>query len=185
MKIIIIILATFFSSVVFAQELITKHNFENIQYVEDIEWYGDEIYCSGYTFNTKINDGNATDAYLIRYDKNLSPLWTLKISEEHTNIVYSFKRHKNKIYALVTQGNVKPLEQDVFISLFIISLDGKIEDRVNLGKTFHSPSNIEFVGDDLIFGNKVSDGVRYSSSSLSEIIKYNINVRLQTKLDFC
>ena len=177
MKIIIIILATFFSSVVFAQELITKHNFENIQYVEDIEWYGDEIYCSGYTFNTKINDGNATDAYLIRYDKNLSPLWTLKISEEHTNIVYSFKRHKNKIYALVTQGNVKPLEQDVFISLFIISLDGKIEDRVNLGKTFHSPSNIEFVGDDLIFGNKVSDGVRYSSSSLSEIIKYNIKTK--------
>ena len=53
---IIIILTTFFSSVVFAQELITKHNFENIQYVEDIEWYGDEIYCSGYTFNTKINE---------------------------------------------------------------------------------------------------------------------------------
>ena len=76
---IIIILTTFFSSVVFAQELITKHNFENIQYVEDIEWYGDEIYCSGYTFNTKINDGNATDAYLIRYNKNLSSVFKEKI----------------------------------------------------------------------------------------------------------
>ena len=72
---VIIILMTLFSSVVFAQEIITKHKFQNIQYVEDVEWYGDEIYCSGYTFNTKINDGNATDAYLIRYDKNLSPLF--------------------------------------------------------------------------------------------------------------
>lgn len=174
---IIIIITTFFSSFVFAQELITKHNFENIQYVEDIDWYYDEIYCSGYSFNTKINDGNATDAYLIRYDENLNPIWTLKISEEQTNIIYSFKRHNNKIYALVTQGNIKPLEQDVFISLFIISLDGKIEDKVNFGKTFHSPSNIEFVGDDLIFGNKVSNGVTYASSSVSEIIKYNIKTK--------
>ena len=82
---------------------------------------------------------------------------------------------------MVTQGNVKPLEQDVFISLFIISLDGIIEERVYLGKTFHSPSNIEFIGDNLIFGNKISDGVGYASNSLSEIIKYNIKTKKVSK----
>ena len=62
-----------------SQELITKHNFEKFNTVEDIEWYDDEIYCSGYTFNTKINDGNATDAYLIRYDNNLILYGHLKL----------------------------------------------------------------------------------------------------------
>ena len=152
-----------------------KSSFENIEYVEDVEWFNDDIYCAGYTFKTKINDGNSADAYLINYDKALKPKWTLKISDEHSNIIYSIKRHKDKIYALVTQGNILPLTQDVKINLFIISLDGVIETKVPFGKTFLSPSNISVEGDNLVFGHTLSDGISYSSNSKSEIIRYNIN----------
>lgn len=152
-----------------------KSSFENIEYVEDLEWYDDDIYCAGYSFKTKINDGNSSDAYLINYDTALKPKWTLKISDEHSNIIYSIKRHKDKIYALVTQGKVLPLTRDEKINLFIISLDGVIEHKVPFGKTFLGPSNISIEGDYLIFGHTVSDGISYSSNSKSEIIKYNLN----------
>lgn len=173
---ILFFLTTFFTSLTYtySQELVAKSTFNNIEYVEDVEWHNEDIYCAGYTFKTKLNDGNATDAYLINYDTLLKPKWILKISDKQSNKIYSIKKYKDKIYALVTQGEEKPLSQDVFISLFIITLDGVIESKASLGRTFHSPSNITFDGDTLIFGNKVSDGISYSSNSVSEIIKYNI-----------
>jgi hypothetical protein len=163
-----------FISLSFSQELIVKSSFENIEYVEDVEWYNEDIYCAGYTFKTKLNDGNSTDAYLINYDTSLKPKWVLRISDKQSNKIYSIKRYKDKIYALITQGEEKASSQDVFITLFIITLDGVIESKESFGRTFHSPSNIAFDGDNLIFGNKVSDGISYSSNSVSEIIKYNI-----------
>lgn len=171
---ILFILTYLFSTFSYSQELILKSRFEEIEYVESVDWYHDDIYCAGYTFKTKKNDGNSTDAYLINYDTNLKPKWRLKISDEHSNIIYSIKRYKDKIYALVTQGEVQPLSQNVSLSLFIINLDGTIEDKIPFGNTFHSPSNIEFEDDNLIFGHKVSEGISYSSSSKSEIITYNL-----------
>ena len=162
-----------FVSLSFSQEMIVKSSFENIEYVEDVEWINDDIYCAGYSFKTKINDGNSSDAYLINYDTALKPKWTLKISDEHSNIIYSIKRHKDKIYALVTQGIVQPLTQDLKISLFIISLDGIIENKIAIGRTFFKPSNISIEGENIVFGHTVSDGISYSSNSKSEIIKYN------------
>lgn len=166
-----------FVSLSFSQEIIVKSAYENIEYVEDVDWYNDDIYCAGYTFKTKINDGNSANAYLINYDTTLKVKWTLTISDEHSNIIYSIKRHKNKIYALVTQGKIQPLTQDVKISLFIISLEGIIEKKVLLGRTFNNPTKISIEGDNLIFGHTVSNGISYSSSSKSEIIKYNLNTK--------
>jgi hypothetical protein len=166
-----------FVSLSFGQEIIVKSSFENIEYVEDVEWINDDIYCSGYSFKTKINDGNSSDAYLINYDTALKPKWTLKISDEHSNIIYSIKRHKDKIYALVTQGIVQPLTQDLKISLFIISLDGIIENKIAIGRTFFKPSNISIEGENIVFGHTVSDGISYSSNSKSEIIKYNLDTK--------
>jgi hypothetical protein len=157
--------------------MIVKSSFENIEYVEDVEWINDDIYCAGYSFKTKINDGNSSDAYLINYDTALKPKWTLKISDEHSNIIYSIKRHKDKIYALVTQGIVQPLTQDLKISLFIISLDGIIENKIAIGRTFFKPSNTSIEGENIIFGHTVSDGISYSSNSKSEIIKYNLDAK--------
>jgi len=51
-----------FVSLSFGQEMIVKSSFENIEYVEDVEWINDDIYCAGYSFKTKINDGNSSDA---------------------------------------------------------------------------------------------------------------------------
>ena len=174
MKSFYLLIIAIISSKSLAQELIVKAKFENIQYVESIEWHNDDIYCAGYTFETKINDGNSTDAYLINYDTNLKPKWSLKISEAHSNIIYSIKRHKDKIYALVSQGEVQPLSRNLKISLFVITLNGEIESKTLLGSTFYNPSNITFDGDNLIFGHQVHDGTSYSSNSWSEIIKYNI-----------
>ena len=166
-----------FVSLSFSQEMIVKSTFDNIEYVEDVEWINDDIYCAGYSFKTKINDGNSSDAYLINYDTALKPKWTLKISDEHSNIIYSIKRHKDKIYALVTQGIVQPLTQDLKISLFIISLDGIIENKIAIGRTFFKPSNISIEGENIVFGHTVSDGISYSSNSKSEIIKYNLDTK--------
>ena len=178
MKTNILLIITFlFTTLSYSQELIVKSRFEKIEYVESVDWYNDDIYCAGYSFKTKINDGNSSDAYLINYDTTLQPKWTLKISDEHSNIIYSIKRHKDKIYALVTQGTVQALTQDVKINLFIISLEGIIENKVQFGRTFRSPSNISFDGENLIFGHTVSDGISYSSKSISEIIRYNLNTK--------
>lgn len=166
-----------FVSLSFGQEMIVKSSFENIQYVEDVEWYNDDIYCAGYSFKTKINDGNSSDAYLINYDTTLKPKWTLKISDEHSNIIYSIKRHKDKIYALITQGKVQPLTQDVKMSIFVINLDGTIENKIAIGRTFSQPSNMSIDGENIIFGHTVSEGISYSSNSKSEIIKYNLDTK--------
>ena len=178
----LILLISFFSICSFCQELIIKSKFEKIQYVESVDWYNQDIYCAGYSFETQYNDGNSTDAYLINYDLNLKPKWTLNISDSKSNIIYTVKRYNEKIYALVTQGEIQPLTQNVSISLFIISLDGKIEDKVLFGPTFHSPTNLIINGDDLIFGNKVSNGINYSSSSVSEIITYNLKTKKTTRV---
>lgn len=172
MKINLLLLFLSFETATFSQEIIVKSSFENIEYVEDVDWYNGAIYCAGYSFKT--NDGNSTDAYLISYDTILKPKWTLKISDEPSNKIYAIKRYKDKIYALVTQGKIESLTQDIKINLFIISLDGVIEDKITFGKTFLSPSNISIEGDNLIFGHTVSDGISYSSNTKSEIIKYNL-----------
>lgn len=92
--------------------------------MEDVEWYDNDIYCAGFTFKTQMSDGNSSDAYLINYDTTLKPKWSLKISDEPSNKINSIIRHKEKIYALVTQGKVSSKTEDVFMSLFTISLDG-------------------------------------------------------------
>lgn len=179
---LLIIFAVFLPALSFSQQLIVKSSFDNIQYAEDVEWYNDDIYCAGFTFKTQKNDGNSSDAYLINYDTSLKPKWSIKVSDKDSNKISSVIRYKDKIYALVTQGKVTPSTQDVFIRLFIISLDGIIENKVFLGRTFHSPSNISIEGGNLIFGNKVSDGINYSSPSRSEIIKYNIATKKIVRL---
>jgi hypothetical protein len=174
---ILFIVTSIFTTFSYGQEIIVRSLFEEIQYVESVDWYNNDIYCAGYTFKTKINDGNSTDAYLINYDETLKPKWKLKISDEHSNIIYSIKRHKDKIYALVTQGNVKPLERDTFISLFIINLEGVILDKISFGRSFNYPSNIEIERGNVVFGHKATEGTSYSSKSKSEIIRYNIKTK--------
>ena len=168
---------TCFTSLAFGQELIVKSTFEKIEYVEDVEWYNDDIYCAGFTFQTKINDGNASDAYLINYDTTLKPKWSLKVSDNHSNKINSIIRCKDKIYALVTQGKVSGQGEDVFISLFTISLDGVIENKISFGRSFSGPSNIAVTGSNLIFGYRVSNGITYSSDFKSEIINYNLDTK--------
>jgi hypothetical protein len=174
---IFLFIISLFATFTFSQELIVKTSYENIEYVEAVDWYLDDIYCAGFTHKTKINDGNSADAYLINYDTTLKPKWTLKISDEPSNIIYSVLRHKDKIYALVTQGKLRPQTQDVFISLFIISLEGVIENKIPFGPTFLKPTKISIVGENLIFGHTVSSGISYSSSSKSEIVNYNLETK--------
>lgn len=160
-----------------AQELVTKSSFDNIEYVEDVEWYSDDIYCAGFSFKTVINDGNASDAYLVNYDIHLKPKWTLKISDEHTNKIYAVKRYKDKIYALVIQGKAIQQDEDVFMKLFTINLSGVIEDKVTFGRTFESPSNIVINGSNLIFGYRITNSTSYSTDFKSEIINYDLDTK--------
>jgi hypothetical protein len=178
---IVSILFLLMTSITFGQNAISKTTFEHIQYPEALEWYNDDIYCAGYTFVTKLNDGNASDAYLVNYDKNLKPKWSLKIDEKPSNIIYAVKRHQDKIYALVTQGHVKPLERDTFLSLFIIDLNGVVLEKIPFGRSFKETSNIEIEGETLVFGHRVSEGVSYTSKSKAEIIQYNINTKKVTR----
>lgn len=166
-----------FASIAFGQQLVTKATFDMVEYVEDIDWVDEDIYCAGFSFKTVINDGNAYDAYLIHYDTNLKPKWTLKISDEHTNKIFAVKRHKDKIYALVVQGKAERADEDVFMKLFTINLDGTIENKLNFGRTFNSPSNIVINGSNLIFGYRISNGTTYSADFKNEIINFNLDTK--------
>ncbi|MFN1219009.1 hypothetical protein ACKW6Q_18735 [Chryseobacterium kwangjuense] len=165
------------TSMFFSQQLVSKSTFDTIEYVEDVDWDGSDIYCAGFSFKTIINDGNACDAYLVHYDTQLKPQWTLKISDEHTNKIFAVKRHKDKIYALVVQGKATGSSEDVFMKLFTINLNGVIENKVTFGRTFNSPSNIVINGPNLIFGYRIANGTSYSADFKNEIISYNIDTR--------
>jgi hypothetical protein len=168
-----------FTSLCFGQKNILKAKFENIEHLEDVKMYGDDIYCSGFSFKTIINDGNACDGYLVNYDKlTLKPKWSIKISDEPTNKVNSIIRLNDKIYALVTRGKELPSSQDVYLSLFVIKLNGEIEEKINFGPSFTSPSNIEIEGNNLCFGYQLGTNITYSNNDLrSVIVKYNLETK--------
>ncbi len=165
----------------FGQELVTKASFENIQYVNSIAWHEDEIYCGGYTFKTKINDGNSADAYLVNYDLSLKPKWSIKIGDKHYNEITAIIRHQDKIYALVSQGKMQPLAKDLFLNLYIILPDGSIKEKIPVARTFYAPNNIAVDGQYLVFGNTSNAGINYSSISTPEIIRYNMSTKKITR----
>lgn len=166
-----------FTSIAFGQQLVTKAKFDTIEYVEDVDWQNEDIYCAGFSFKTVINDGNACDAYLIHYDTQLKPKWTLKLNDYHTNKIFAVKRYKDKIYALVIQGKAIGSDEDVFMKLFTINLNGEIEDKVTFGRTFNSPSNLVINGSNLIFGYRITNSTSYSTDFKCEIINYNLDTK--------
>lgn len=176
-----IILAIILPTFVSGQELVTRASFENIQYVQALAWYENEIYCSGYTFKTKINDGNSTDAYLVNYDLSLRPKWSIKITDKPYNEIGAIIRYKEKIYALVSQGKIQPHSKDILLTLYVILPDGSIAEKTPLCRTFYAPSNIAIDGQHLVFGNTSNAGTSYSSPSTPEIIRYNLTTKKITR----
>lgn len=172
-----ILLTVILQNFAFGQELVTKASFEHIQYVNSLAWHEDEIYCGGYTFKTKINDGNSTDAYLVNYDLSLKPKWSLKINDKPYNEIGAIIRHQDKIYALVSQGKTQPLSKDLMLILYVILPDGSISERIPLARTFYAPNNIAIDGQYLVFGNTSNSGTSYSSPSTPEIIRYNMTTK--------
>ncbi len=176
-----ILLTVILQNFAFGQELVTKASFENIQYVNSLAWHEDEIYCGGYTFKTKINDGNSADAYLVNYDLSLKPKWSIKIADKHYNEIGAIIRYQDKIYALVSQGKMQPLAKDLFLNLYIILPDGSIQEKIPVARTFYAPNNIAIDGQYLIFGNTSNAGTSYSSTSTPEIIRYHMTTKKITR----
>jgi hypothetical protein len=158
---------------------VLSYPFDDIQYVEDLHVYDEDIYCAGYTFKTSKNDGNSCDAYLVNYQKNnLEKKWSIKIDDLYSNKINSVLRHENKIYMLVTQGTVKSYTQDVTLKLYILDLFGEVEDIVNFDSSFNSPSNLTLEGNELYFGYQVGTSTTYSGNKLrSVIVIYNLRTK--------
>ncbi len=165
----------------YGQKIKLKTPFKNIEYSDDFELYENGIYCAGYSFKTVLNDGNSSDAYIEKYDKETLKLqWSTKINNKYSNKVNAIIGHNNKLYALVTQGKVQPLTQDVYLCLYILNLNGEIEDTVHVGKSFSRTTHFAKSGDLLVFGYQSSDGIRYSSKSNSIFARFNTSSK---KLD--
>ncbi|OYU94423.1 MAG: hypothetical protein CFE21_15545 [Bacteroidetes bacterium B1(2017)] len=160
----------------YAQDTTFSTVYKNYEYVDDITANDSAIFCAGYSFQTKINDGNACDAYLLSYDKtNLKLNWSLKVSDAHTNRISSLLYHNNKLYALVTQGKIVNLNEDVHLSLFVLNLNGEIEQKIPFGASFFTPSDMKITGNILNFAFQVSSSKRYSTSDLSTVVvTYNL-----------
>ena len=176
-----ILLLMLLPSLVFSQELLTKTSFENIQYVHSLAWHENDIYCGGYTFKTKLNDGNSADAYLVNYDLSLKPKWSIKIADKPYNEINVIIRHQDKIYAIVSQGKMLPLAKDLLLFLYVILPEGTIAEKISLGRTFYAPSNIAVDGQYLVFGNTANAGTSFSSISTPEIIKYHMTTKKITR----
>lgn len=165
----------------FGQKIKLKTPFKYIQHSDDFELYENGIYCAGYSFNTALNDGNSSDAYIEKYDKETLKLqWSTKINNKYSNKVNAIIGYNNKLYALVTQGKIQPLTQDVYLCLYTLNLNGEIEDTVHVGKSFSRTTHFVKSGDLLVFGYQISDGIRYSSKSYSVIARFNTSTK---KLD--
>ena len=39
-----------FTSIAFGQQLVTKATFDMVEYVEDVDWVDEDIYCAGFSF---------------------------------------------------------------------------------------------------------------------------------------
>ena len=151
-----------------------KVNFKNIEHVDDLTVSDGSIYCAGYSFRTEVYDGNACYGYLERYDSaSLKLQWSICIKNNYSNKINSVIQHKDKLYALATQGNVQPRFQDVYLTLYVLNLKGEIEDTLHVGKSFSTPTHFYVSGDYLLFGYQISDGISYASKSVSAIGRYN------------
>lgn len=180
MKFSFVIMLLTLGNFLFAQKNTLKASLDNIQFLEEFQVYEDDIYCAGINFRTELNDGNSSYAYLNDYDKKtLKIKWSIKIADEYSNKINSVIRYKDKIYALVSQGEVEQRIKSVNLNLFIISLDGKIEDKVSIGKSFFNPSNIAANGEDLYFAYQFGDHEIYLNSNKvqSAIVQYNIQTK--------
>lgn len=156
------------------QKTDVKTNFKNIEYVDDIALSDASIYCAGYSFHTEVYDGNACYGYLERYDSaSLKLQWSICIKNNYSNKFNAVIQHKNKLYALATQGKVLPSSQDVYLTLYVFNLKGEIEDTLHVGKSFSTPTHFFVSGDYLLFGYQISEGIFYSSKSISAIGRYN------------
>lgn len=176
-------LLLFLTSLCYAQDTTISTFYKNFEYVDDITTNGTEIFCAAYSYETKINDGNACDAYLLSYDKlSLNVNWSLKISDTHSNRISSILYHNNKLYALVTQGKIVSLKEDVHLSLFILNLKGEIEEKIPFGASFFTPSDIKISGNTLNFAYQLSSSKSYTTSDIkTELVSYNLATKKTVK----
>jgi len=133
-----------------------------IEYVEDMKVVGGDIFVAGYTFKVDKPDGYSTKSLLNRYDKNLKLVWSLVINTTNKSEINKIEIIGNKIYALTTHGKNTNKTSETFLMLYIISLEGKILDQTNFGRSFTKPSNIIQQGAKLHFSYSQPEGISYS-----------------------
>ncbi|KOS07013.1 hypothetical protein AM493_13950 [Flavobacterium akiainvivens] len=176
-------LLLFFASMCRAQENFLKSKLVNMEYVDDVELYENDIYCAGISYKTVIDDGNASYAYINNYDRQTLTLkWSVKVSDEPANIVNSIARNKDKLYVLVNQGTVTSSTRNLHLSLLIMTLKGEVEEKVSIGPSFYEPCNILFEGDNLHFAYQVAEGIDYTSKRSFAVVSYNLKTKKLTSV---
>jgi hypothetical protein len=136
-----------------------------IQYASDLKLQGDDIYCSGVTYETKLRDGFSTYAYLQKFNKTLQLVWSLKFDSTKKSTVTGISFGKKKIFALVQHGENTAYSSDTFLMLYTISPEGKVLDKTFISPCFGYPSGMVVEKKQLWFAYAGSNSIYYSGST--------------------
>lgn len=178
MKKIIFTLITnvIYTSIIFAQNVSNYNSkiisFKDIQYVEDVKVFDDFTYCLGYSYK---KDGYGNYSRLNKYDKKFNLVWSIKIDSTSKNQFDKIGFFENKIFISGVHGVSTNRELNVSRFLYSISMNGKILEKIKLGKSVIPSTNLEYYNNSIWIGYTEPENIEYGKGASICVVKsYNL-----------
>ncbi len=160
--------------------LFTKTDIDNVEYVDNCK-IGQSFYLvSGFTFKVKNYDGYTTNAFLHYFDKGLNLVWTVELEEANTSKINRIEIFEDKIYIVVTHGKSNRTTSDLYVYLYIISMEGHILEKIKISNSYYNPTPICVVDRKIYFAHSKLDGTIYRAKSkipTNELVEYHIDTK--------
>ena len=151
----------------------------SVEYIEDIKIDHNNFYVAGFTFKVSKPDGYSTNSLLGKYDKNLKLLWNLKLNLTSISEINKLEVYDNKIYALVKHGKNTNTTTETYMNLYVISMNGKIIEKIKIGNCYSNPTNIIIEKNKLWFAYPESSSKYYSTSNIIKtiLVEYDLKTK--------
>lgn len=148
-------------------------SFKDIQYVEDVKVFDGFTYCVGYSFK---KDGYGNYSRLNKYDKKLNLVWSLKIDSTAKNQFDKIGIFENKIFISGVHGVSTNRELNVSRFLYSISMNGKVLEKVNLGRSVIPSTNLEYYNNSIWIGYTEPENIEYGKgTNICVVASYNLS----------
>lgn len=102
--------------------------------------YKNAIFLAGVTMLPHKGESDSACSWLQKYDQHLHLLWSLKLAYSGTSRIDKIEIANDQIYALVMQGTNTRTTFHSCMTLYTISLQGKIISQIKIGDNTFGPA---------------------------------------------